>query len=157
MFACLPAEEKGYVMTSGTRTGQRGCVNSGRRRDVRHNGTSTTLWMFLFAVRLLQTVRKGKIVLLRKPPNLAACTMCLSFDNVKTELRINAFYGAVHIPCSASATAKKNAPPRCGFIIMQLRVVEGCSQVNRRLRKVPQRGFLRQSIFDEEWEEGCSP
>lgn len=66
--------------------------------------------MFLFAVRLLQTVRKGKIVLLRKPPNLAARTMCLSFGNVKTKLRINAFYGAVHIPCSSFATAKKTRP-----------------------------------------------
>ena len=68
-----------YIRTSGTRTGQRGFVNSGRRRDVRHNDTSTTLWMFLFAVRLLQTVRKGKIVLLRKPPNLAARTHVLIF------------------------------------------------------------------------------
>ena len=40
--------------------------------------------------------------------------MCLSLNDVKTELRINAFYGAVHIPCSASAATKKCAPLR-GF------------------------------------------
>ena len=86
----------------------------GWRRDVRHNDASTSLWIFLLAVRLLQTVKKGESVLLRKPPTLAARTMCLSFGNVKTKLRINAFYGEVHIPCSASAATKKCAPLR-GF------------------------------------------
>ena len=67
---------------------------------------------------------KGESVLLRKPPNLAAYTIILSFGNVKTDLRINTFCGAVRIPCSPPPQ-QKNAPHFVGSHFSAVAEAEG--------------------------------
>ena len=86
----------------------------GWRRDVRHNDASTSLWIFLLAVRLLQTVKKGESVALCAPPNLAALIFATLQAAEKKHFKNVCVCGAVRIPCSASAATKKCAPLR-GF------------------------------------------
>ena len=70
--------------------------------------------LLLFVIAVIFYFFKALISGYNLAPTLSARTMCLSFGDFKTELRINAFYGAVHNPCSASAATKKCAPLR-GF------------------------------------------
>ena len=57
--------------------------------------------------KLLRRAKASRFARRRTSP---LAPMCLSLGDVKTELRINAFCGAVHIPCSAVRRNKKMRP-----------------------------------------------
>ena len=118
MFACLPAEEKGYIRTSGTRTGQQGCVNSGRRRDVRHKDRALYGRNILANFIALSNHSKGRKRLATQaaePCGNRLFGTCLNKYVSGSVLAQNDFMPQGFASFTSPPPQQKNAPPRCGF------------------------------------------